>query len=246
MVSNLGQTVAGSGLLNDQLSTDDNGRVLLSKFRELSSTLPDSADIAKKEWEEMYVEFNRLQKTKDNKIPQSEFEAKYSKFYNPENIGTFTSGSVEAAMWKEDSEEFLRRINPYCPIYIVDDDDPNKVLRTLLPLFRESDTLNNSIAKGRTIARDEEGNPLDTAYLTGVVNNVFDKLGNHQLPSKRREGAKILNQCIMHVQDEKKLVEDVRHTDVLIKQFVAEKAARDGAAIDTEEHSSEEYGISFE
>lgn len=228
------------------LSTDDSGKLLLMKFLSNSDKVPDPIENANKEWEHMYKEFNALQATKDNKIPQSEFEAKYSIFFNPENMDTFNEGSETAYAWKQRSEEFLRRINPYCPFYVVDDHDHDKILKVFPPIFHEVDTLNTpNLGKNRPIVKDDEGNIIDTAYITGVVNNVFDKFGNHQLQSKRQEGAKILNNCLMHVQDKSKLVEDVKNTDVILHNFIAE--SRSGSTrSDGTEKSAEDFGIQFD
>lgn len=203
--------------------TNNLGRILMQRFRSLQPVdgLRLSIEQNQKDWKDMCEEYNRLVDSKPVKISKSEFELKYSKFYNPENIGLLKIGTQEFDKWREDCAEFLNRINPYRPFEVVDDNDPNIVIRTFPPILRQVDTLNTpNLGKNVEKRYDEEGNIIDTNYLTSVVNNVFDKFSTHQLQSVRNKGATILHQCMHGVQNIDTINKDIEATDFIFQKFI--------------------------
>ncbi len=244
----LAEQAAQEKIIGNNLSTDDNGKRLLQLFMKIGEEEKDNVEMNNQDWKEMYEEFNALQATKTNKIPRTTFEQRYSIFFNPENQNTFGKRSATAQEWKARSEEFLHLIDPYRPFQVVDDNNPDIVYKTFPPIFREIDTLNrpvDSTNKNVPNMVDENGNKVDTAYLCNVVNNIFDKYGHHQMENYRREGAKILNQCIVGSQDQKRVLEDVENTNVILRHF-NNNTVNTEVNKDTEELSAEDAGISFE
>ena len=243
----LSEQAAQEKIIGNNLTTDANGKRLLQLFMQIGEDEKDNKIANDKDWKEMYEEFMALQAMKTNKIPRTVFEQRYSIFFNPENVNTFNKRSAQAQAWKERSEEFIRLIDPYKPFQVVDDNDPEKVLKTFPPLFRQIDTLNRSIdSDNKNVPNmvDETGNQVDTAYLCNVVNNIFDKYGHHQIENYRREGAKILNQCIIGSQDQQRVIEDVRATDEIIRNFNNNTVTN--VNTNDNEISAEDAGISFE
>lgn len=238
-------------LANDNIPTNAIGVLLLNKFRDMTSKRDDfDLDINAREWKDMCEEFNKLQETKTNKIPRSLFENRYSIFFNSENINTFGRRSITADAWRERSMEFIRLIDPYRPFQVVDDYDSSIVLKTFPPIFREVDTLNTKAYVDKndpTAPRDEEGNIIDTNYINSVVNNIFDKFGNHQLRSKRIEGAKILQQCLLGAQDEQRAIADAIITQNIIEHFNDDQKKEETVQEKKDEDPSmDDCGIDFE
>lgn len=232
-------------IIPDHISSEDYARATLEQFLSLSKDRPDPKLSSDRAWQDMYKEFNQLQASKDNKIPKSEFESRYSIFFNRENVNTFKHKSTVGEMWKYRSEEFLRRIDPYRPFFVVDDYDSDKILKVFPPIFREVDTLN--IKKGRVSPiKDERGAPIDSAALAAVVNNIFDKYSAHQLPHMKRAGVTLLKNCILAMQDKKRVLTDVAMTDTLLKHFYNRDSDVDTDKRETSIDDIEDYGITYE
>lgn len=246
-------------LNNKNVDTREIGSILLQKIRDMSPISGTELSIEQnaKEWKEMCEEFNRITNEKSIKIPKSEFEEKYSKFYNPKNMDLLRKGTTQFESWREDCNEFLKRIDPYRPFEVVDDNDPTIVIRTFPPIFRMIDTLNTpNLGKGIKRNYDAEGNIIDTNYLSSVVNNVFDKLGTHQLRAVRDKGTAILHGCVHGVQDPKTIEGDIEATDFILKKFILDCKEQNEHSIYNENNknkkdnntsnSLEDYGVEFD
>lgn len=234
---------------NGSQPIDEVTQTLLDKFNNLRNHSPNSVENNAKEWKELCEEFNKIQTSITNKIPKSEFEARYSIFYNKENVDKFSSRSATAELWRDRSEEFLKRIDPYRPFYVVDDNDHDRILKTFPPIFRQVNTINDPFTSGdqeyKNKFTDEFGQPVGSEFLANVVNNVFDRYSTHQLASKRQEGAILLRNCMLQVQNKETLIEDVKATDVLFKYFNT-NINHNNSDDDTGSSHIEDMGISFD
>ena len=230
-----------NNLLTNRLANINNGNAVESDTRE---------------WKDLYAGFVEVtEKEFTNKIPESEFEAKYSKFFNKDNLALtkFSSTSPEFTNWKRDCEEFKQRVDFYRPIEVVDDHDPNIVKQVFPPILRRPDMLKPSKEVGEQLSAvpDENGGYMTVAEVVSMTNAYFDKHSSSDDARRRHDARTLMHQSLSVVQDRATLKQDVVCTDAIVGEFERRRRilageAPDSIQIDTGEQSSEEIGITFD
>ena len=234
-------TIYLNNLLTNRLANINNGNAVESDTRE---------------WEDLYSGFVEVtEKEFTNKIPKTEFEAKYSKFFNKDNIGLtkFSSTSPEFKNWKRDCEEFKQRVDFYRPIEVVDDNDPDTVIQVFPPILRRPDMLKppKEIGEQLSAVPDEDGSYMTVAEVVGMTNAYFDKHSSSDNARRRQDARTLMGQCLNIVQDRDALKKDIAGTNAIVTEFERRRRilageSPDSIQIDTGEQSSEEIGITFD
>jgi hypothetical protein len=174
------------------------------------------------QWEAIAKEFDRIENNRDNKIPLSEFESKYSKFFNAANIELLGSSiSIESGRWKQDSEDFLKRIDPYQPFMVVSDTDRDHILKVFPPIFRRVNALTPDSETGKQASSimDENGVPMTVKEVTSICTTIFERLGTDANVQRQLDALLLMKQGLHVTQNRKAIMNDIACTDFIIKNF---------------------------
>lgn len=211
------------------------------------------------EWKDIYTNYmNVVHTIYNNKIPKSEFEAKYSKFYNPANkaLCNIANVSSEALNWRHDCNEFLTRIDRCRPILIVADNDHDEIIQILPPIFRMADALHTDDTNPSKI-EVEDGKFLTNKEVVSMVSGLFDNGSISENSILRGKAKELMRQCLTSVQDLECQIGDVIMTNSIINEFIRRKMAMDESNntypestsvdvnSDNDSSSIEELGIVF-
>lgn len=220
--------------------------------RRFSQVMTNRVSGTEQQWEAMAKEFDRIENSRDNKIPLSEFEFKYSKFFNPENAKLIGSSiSLESGKWREDSEEFVKRIDPYQPFMVVSDNDHNHILKVFPPLFRRVNALTPDTETGKQNSAifDENGQPMSVKEVTAMCTTFFERFGTDPNAQRQMEALLLMKQGLYVVQNKEEIMKDIACTDFIVKNSNNPDAILgDGAPVENNDGSlsAEDCGIVFE
>lgn len=230
--------------------------IMQSKLNSINSM--SNEDTSMEEWKKLYYDqMEHVQEVYPNKFTKSVWEKNYSKFYNPDNLRILSKlhvGSIESLRWSKASDDFMNIIDQYRPIVIVADNDPEEILQILPPIFRSPHHLTSNDT-GVSSIPEEDGTYMTNKELIAIAGDFFDQQSASDNARQKMQARILMHQCLQAVQDTNEHINDVKHTNAIIKEFNRRRKLmmnntenNDDTSInnDNTTPSIEDFGVTFD